>query len=157
MALRPNSNTPLKLSAKTSITTARQKTNAGDCSWNPQPSCAPPARSTASTPASAQNDTSTPSVNATPCSVTLRRSLPDWFTKPTILMPSTGNTQGIRLRIRPPNSADTSVANSLPIAVPEEDPLALVVGPAAAAPGAVALDPNGTSICSPRYTPFLSV
>jgi hypothetical protein len=60
VALRPNSNRPLMLSAKTSITAASPNTKAGDCSWKPQPSWLPPARSTASTPASIQNESSTP-------------------------------------------------------------------------------------------------
>ena len=85
------------------------KTKAGDCSWKPQPSCEPPARSASSRPASAQNESNTPSVKIRPCFTTLPRSLPDWFTKPSTLMPSTGNTQGMRLRMRPPSSASKSV------------------------------------------------
>jgi hypothetical protein len=47
VAVRPNSNTPLMLSANASIAAASPKTNAGDWSWNPQPSWLPPARRTA--------------------------------------------------------------------------------------------------------------
>ncbi len=35
VAVRPNSNTPLMLSAKMSMAAASPKTNVGDCSWNP--------------------------------------------------------------------------------------------------------------------------
>ena len=51
---------------KASIAAARPKTNAGDCSWNPQPSWLPPARSAASRPARNQNERSTPLVNTRP-------------------------------------------------------------------------------------------
>jgi hypothetical protein len=37
-------------------------TKTGDCSWKPQPSWSPAARSASSRPASATNDTTTPSV-----------------------------------------------------------------------------------------------
>ena len=43
-------------------------TTGGDCSWKPQPSCSPAARSTSSRPASARNVATTPAANATPCS-----------------------------------------------------------------------------------------
>ena len=120
----PTSNTPDRFIANTRITTASTNTNGADCSWKPQPSCWPPARSSASTPASAQNDSSTPAVNASPCRLALRRLAPACSTKPTILMPSTGNTQGIRLRIRPPSSAsirmpgDSEVGAASPAAAP---------------------------------------
>jgi hypothetical protein len=109
VAARPNSNTPLMFSAKTSIPAARANTKAGDCSWNPHPSCSPLARSAASTPASVQNESKTPPVNTRPCATTLPRSPPAWFTKPRILIPSTGNTHGIRFRIIPPTNASSSV------------------------------------------------
>src|SRR3979490_3283960 len=51
------SNTPERFSASTKNSTARKAMVAGDCSWNPQPSCAPAARRPISTPASSQKDT----------------------------------------------------------------------------------------------------
>ena len=72
----PTSNSPLRLSANASITTASTKTTPGSCSWNPQPTCFPPARSASIRPASTQNDVSTPSAKTNPCSLTLRRSAP---------------------------------------------------------------------------------
>src|SRR6266508_3947528 len=44
----PNSNTPDRLIASTKKSTASAVTTAGDCSWNPQPSCSPAARNPAS-------------------------------------------------------------------------------------------------------------
>ena len=52
------------------MSAARENTKAGDCSWNPQPILSPPARSTASTLASAQNESSTPSAKTSPCATT---------------------------------------------------------------------------------------
>ena len=58
-------------------------------------------------------ETTTPSVKTRPCSTTLRRSAPACCTKPMILRPITGNTQGIRLRISPPNSMPPSTRRYL--------------------------------------------
>src|SRR5712671_999382 len=60
------SNTPDRFSASTKNSTASKAMVAGDCSWNPQPSCAPAARNAISAPASNQKDTSTPAPKARP-------------------------------------------------------------------------------------------
>lgn len=163
VAASPTSNRPLRLSAKISMKTAMPKTNAGDWSWKPQPSCSPPARSTRSRPASDQNDASTPAAKTRPCTLTLVLSLPDWLTKPRILMPSTGNTQGMRLSTRPPRKARTMVPPRLPppaaappppAVVPVEPPPAPGVEAVVAGTGAgaaVTAAANGASIISPPY------
>ena len=61
----PNSNTPDRLSASTKNSIASALTTAGDCSWKPQPSCSPAARSAASAAPSATNVSTTPAANAT--------------------------------------------------------------------------------------------
>ena len=56
----PNSKTPDRLSASTKKSIASTVTTAGDCSWKPQPSCSPAARSAASRSPSATNVMTTP-------------------------------------------------------------------------------------------------
>ena len=58
----PNSNTPARFSPISVNSAASVATTAGDCSWKPQPSCSPPARSASSSPASATKDSTTPAV-----------------------------------------------------------------------------------------------
>jgi len=62
VAVRPNSKTPLMLSAKASIAAARPKTNSGDWSWKPHPSWRPAARRMSSTATTAQKETRMPRV-----------------------------------------------------------------------------------------------
>src|SRR6185503_21311039 len=69
-----NSKTPDRFSARTKKSTASAATTPGDCSWNPQPSPSPAARSAISTPASATKVATTPIANATPCNRSTRRS-----------------------------------------------------------------------------------
>jgi len=88
---------------------ASAATTQGICNWKPQPSCAPPARSAISSPASSTKLSTTPTVKAAPCA----RRLAEWrrcaasscrwcCSSDSSLSDSTGNTQGMRLRIRPP-------------------------------------------------------
>ncbi len=106
------SKTPDRFSASTKNSTASSAIVAGDCSWNPQPSCAPAARNAISAPASNQNDTMTPAPNASPwCRAAA--PLSRCAAKPRTLSDRTGNTHGIRLRRSPPTRANT-------IAVPSD-------------------------------------
>ncbi len=95
------SNTPDMFSATSSMTKASAPTTAGDCSWKPQPIAAPPAFSASSEPASARKVASTPARNARPWD---RASFSwwAWAARLAAFIDSTGNTQGIRLRISPP-------------------------------------------------------
>ena len=61
----PNSNTPDRFSASTKNRIASAVTTDGDCSWKPQPSCSPAARSADSSSPSATNVMMTPAANAT--------------------------------------------------------------------------------------------
>ena len=56
----PNSNTPDRFSASTKKSSASAVTTAGDCSWKPQPSCSPAARSANSARPSATKVSTTP-------------------------------------------------------------------------------------------------
>ena len=58
----PNSNTPARFSPITVNSTVRPATTPGDCSWKPQPSCCPAARSASISAPSARNDSTTPAV-----------------------------------------------------------------------------------------------
>ena len=58
----PISNTPARLSPISVNRAASTATTAGCCSWKPQPSCSPPARSASSRPASARKLSTTPAV-----------------------------------------------------------------------------------------------
>ena len=146
VAVRPNSNTPLMLSANASIAAASPKTNAGDCSWNPHPSWLPPARRIASRPARAQNESSTPAAKTIPWRVTFLRSAPAWLTKPRIFIPSTGKTHGMRLRMSPPTKARRSV--------PRRPSAGAAPGlPGAATEARAVPDLNPTSTASPGSDP----
>ena len=108
----PNSNTPDRFSASTKNRIASALTTAGDCSWKPQPSSSPAARSKASAAPSATNVSTTPAANApASCRSVGRVSL--CVAKPSTFNVSTGKTQGIRLRMRPPTSADTTASASV--------------------------------------------
>jgi hypothetical protein len=69
----PNSNTPDRFSASTKKRMASAVTTAGDCSWNPQPSCSPAARSADSSSPNVTKVMMTPAANApaSRCSVDL--------------------------------------------------------------------------------------
>ena len=57
---------PDRFSAMTKNSSASPLTTAGDCSWNPHPSCSPAARSPTIAAPSSTNATMTPAPNATP-------------------------------------------------------------------------------------------
>lgn len=56
----PNSKTPARFNPMIVNSAASAATTSGDCSWKPQPSCSPPARSASSRPANARKETTTP-------------------------------------------------------------------------------------------------
>ncbi len=107
----PNSKTPERLSASTKKRMASAVTTDGDCSWKPQPSCSPAARSAASNNPSATNVRITPPANA----MASRRKVGfvSWcVAKPSTLSERIGKTHGIRLRRTPPTTAETSAKAS---------------------------------------------
>ena len=58
----PNSNRPARFRPISVNSTASPATTAGLCSWKPQPSCSPAARSPSSRPPSATKESTTPAV-----------------------------------------------------------------------------------------------
>ena len=151
----PNSKTPDRLSASTKNRIASALTTAGDCSWNPQPSCAPAARSKASATPSATNVSTTPAANAT-ASLRIVARVSLCVAKPSTFSVSTGKTHGMRLRIRPPTSADTtamaSVTGSSPVLRAGARLSAGAAAGAALAP-APTLPDTATSIVAARAVP----
>src|SRR5688572_10672833 len=131
----PNSNTPARLRPMRVNNAASAAMVAGDCSWNPQPSCSPPARAAISTLASARKASTTPAAYA---SALLQRSRgSECCASARTLSDSTGNTQGMRLRIRPPRNANSSAVTKsgwLSAAMSVVLPDVAVGGPAAAVP-----------------------
>ena len=105
----PNSNTPARFRPISVNSAASAATKPGDCSWKPQPSCSPPARSVSSNAASARKLATTPAVYANPPASRTRPSCA-WMAKPTTFSDRTGNTQGIRFSNAPPASANKNAA-----------------------------------------------
>ena len=83
-------------------------TNNGDCSWNPQPICSPPARNASSAAARHSMEQMTPAANTKPLVRTAAGCFFACSTRPKALIDRTGNTQGIKFRISPPSIADSS-------------------------------------------------
>src|SRR5438445_702372 len=65
-----------------------------------------------SKPASSQKEMSTPAVKTRPWEKIFQRDSPARFTKSKIFRESTGSTQGMRLRMRPPTKARPSMSIS---------------------------------------------
>ena len=61
-SMRPNSYTPARFSAISVNNTASVATTAGDCSWKPQPTASPAARSPSMSAPRPRKDNSTPAV-----------------------------------------------------------------------------------------------
>jgi hypothetical protein len=87
-------------------------TNNGDCNWKPQPICSPPARSASSTAARQSMELITPAANTKPLVRTAAGCFLACSTRPMALIDSTGNTQGMRFKIRPPRIANSSSTGS---------------------------------------------
>ncbi len=128
----PSSQTPENDSAIANNSSATPATKRGSCSWKPQPSCCPPARSASSTPASSRKVATTPSAYQPPCRRSSARSSAE-PSAPIALIDSTGNTHGMRLRIRPPMKASSRAGSRLSgsMLLPGSD-AAAVVAPAPA-------------------------
>src|SRR5665213_1090387 len=108
----PNSNTPARFNPSTKTNVASAATTSGVCSWKPQPSCAPALRNASSIAASSTNVAMTPVANAYAATRIVARS--SWrCAKPSTLSDSTGNTQGIRLRMMPPTNANNAATASV--------------------------------------------
>jgi hypothetical protein len=121
---------------------ASPATTYGFCSWKPQPSCSPPARSEISSAASSTNESTTPTLYAMPDA---RRPREPGAASPSTFSDSTGNTQGMRFSSAPPTSANSS-AIGRPSAEPPAafgEPCAVGVAGAATAAGAPGVDDVG--------------
>ena len=101
------------LSASTKKRSASALTTAGDCSWKPQPSCAPPgaqreqrARERDERQHDAGRDTRPLRAASSPAVVRCASAKPSTFSV------STGKTHGIRLSSKPPKSASASATSS---------------------------------------------
>ncbi len=140
------SNTPDMLSATKSMTRARAPTTTGDCSWKPQPTAAPAALAASTRPARPRNVTSTPARKASPCAL----ASPGWWAwaaRLAAFIDSTGNTQGIRLRISPPTKAN-STAETRPRSAPGGGGMAALACPAVDWATASAF--SGAGVTAPR-------
>ncbi len=109
----PTSNTPAKFIPIATNSSAISATNGGDCSWNPQPAASPAARSASSIAPRTQNDTSTPAAKISAPRLDSSRCDCACLANPSTFSPITGNTQGIRFRIRPPMTLKTSATASV--------------------------------------------
>ncbi len=61
-SMRPNSNMPERLRPISVNSAASTATTAGDCSWKPQPTASPAARSASMAPPRARKESTTPAV-----------------------------------------------------------------------------------------------
>ena len=151
----PNSNTPARLSPSAKNRTASAVTTTGDCSWNPQPSSCPAARSASSIMASSTNVTMTPAANASASRRIVARS--SWrVAKPSTLSDSTGKTQGMRLRIMPPTNAKSAASASVIVSLATGAATSSASGAAAASTGlgpATTAPASGTSMVAARAPP----
>ena len=68
----------------------------------------PTARSANNTAANAKKLTTTPAVYAAPCSKACARDCPECFSNEKTFSDSTGNTQGMTFKIRPPRKANNN-------------------------------------------------
>ncbi len=149
---RVASNTPDMLSATSSMIRARAPTTAGDCSWKPQPTAAPPALAASTRPARLRKATSTPARKARPWP----RASPGswaWAARLAAFIDSTGNTQGIRLRIRPPRKANSTAGRRPRLAPSDGMAGAAAAVPAVAVPEvdwAMASPLSGAGVTAPR-------
>ena len=131
-----NSYTPSRFSPMTKKSTVSDATTHGVCNWKPQPSALPACCKAISSPASSTKDRTTPTAKAMPCTAIG----PLWVrccASPISFSDSTGNTQGIRFRIRPPTNAAPRAASS--------DIVGVVDGTAAAVPAAAVATAPATS------------
>ncbi len=127
-------------SAAASMIRARPATTGGDWSWKPQPTAAPPLRTATRSPPRARNVTRTPAKKARPCA-RADRSSPPWPASDAAFSDSTGNTQGMRFRIRPPRKAKARASGKVN---PPPAGAAFTGAPNPAAPGGG--DPAGAAI-----------
>src|SRR5690606_10553339 len=88
--------------------------NHGCCSWKPQPSARPAARSPSTSAPIAANAVSTPSVYHSACERAAARLSP-LCARPTTLSERIGSTHGIRLSNRPPSSPSANAPISPPV------------------------------------------
>ena len=106
------SKSPTRWQAKIVTRTAIAAMKAGSWNWTPQPIERPAAFTAMSAPAMTRNETTMPAAVARNPARTARGARPPWLTTEMNFRLSTGSTQGIRLRIRPPISATPSMASS---------------------------------------------
>ena len=101
---------PARFSPISVNSAASAATTAGDCSWKPQPELLA-GRAQRQHQRAQRQRTRRPRRRCRPGrAMRWPRRSSAWRVKPTTLIASIGNTQGIRLRIRPPSSAPSSAA-----------------------------------------------
>src|SRR5690606_8115425 len=111
--LPPTVNTPDRLRPTANIRYTSAATNHGCCSWKPQPSAWPPARSASTSAPIAAKATSTPAVYQSAW-LRARARLSPLCARPSTLSERIGSTQGIRLSTRPPSSASSRAPSAPP-------------------------------------------
>src|SRR5690606_21954017 len=109
----PSVNTPDRLSPTANIRYTSAATNQGCCSWKPQPSAWPPARSASTSAPIAANATSTPAEYQSAW-LRARARLSPLCARPSTLSERIGSTQGIRLSTSPPSRASRSAPSAPP-------------------------------------------
>ena len=114
-SVAPNCQSPDRLRPIANSSNTNTATTAGCCNWKPQPSASPaPRKASTSAPATAKL-ASTPAVYQSACDFARARLVPP-SASDKALNESTGSTQGIRFRIRPPTRASSIAANK-PVSV----------------------------------------
>jgi hypothetical protein len=109
------------LSENSTTTTARKATNGGCWNCTPQPTAAPARDASTATSARAQNDARMPAVVARVPKSSCERPSPALLTRPKSFSDSTGSTQGMALRMKPPTTASNSMPSRPPEAPPPAD------------------------------------
>ena len=112
-AAMPTLNTPDRFRPTASISRASPAITPGDCSWKPQPTACPAARSVIRATARIRKVVRTPARNASPS----RRASPgSWAEadRAAAFMARIGNTHGIRFRISPPIRANSAACRKTP-------------------------------------------
>ena len=128
--------TPDRFRATASISRASPAVTGGDCSWKPQPTASPAARSASRTPASSRKVVSTPARKARPSRRAWRGS---WaaVASDAAFIARMGKTHGIRFRISPPRTANSSACRKTSGRKPASGPAGPASTTAARAPDPV--------------------
>ena len=104
----PISKRPARLAVTDSIKNASNRTTAGSCNWNAQPTSSPAARKPSMTPPRTRQLKIMPSVYAT-ASRRASPSSPPILARLSAFSPNIGNTQGIRFSSKPPSTENIKI------------------------------------------------